>query len=254
MSDSPFLDSTLPAQAPLEARYIWAKVTQSSPLRIQPDGDRVPLGITPDDLGGAGSRSVNDRVYCQILNRRLVVLGPVIGGMPVGSVVASAGGLAPGFLWCAGTAVSRTAYAALFAFIGTIYGAGNGTTTFNLPNLVGRVIVMQDVGQAEFNVQGETGGEKTHLLTATEMPSHTHLQNSHHHPFTDGGQQPFGMYFGGNAGGFATFGLQVQVANTNTYQGPYVVSDATAVNQNTGGGGAHNNLQPYLTMNYMIRA
>jgi hypothetical protein len=72
---SPFLDEKLPALAPAEARYVWGKVTQSSPLRIQLDGDRFALPITPDDMGRT-PRAVNQRVYCQILNRRLVVMGP----------------------------------------------------------------------------------------------------------------------------------------------------------------------------------
>lgn len=61
--------------------------------------------------------------------------------LPVGSVIASAMNTTPdGYLICNGAAISRTTYAALFAAIGTIYGTGDGSTTFNLPNLVGRVI------------------------------------------------------------------------------------------------------------------
>lgn len=75
MSPSGFLDEAIPAAAPPEARWVWAVVTQSSPLRIRLDGDRVALGITPDDMGSI-PRPVGQRVYCQILQRRLVVMGP----------------------------------------------------------------------------------------------------------------------------------------------------------------------------------
>ena len=70
---SPFLDTVLPLPAPPEDRYIWAVVTQASPLRIKIDGDRTALGITPDTL--VSGLRVDQRVYCQIINRRLVVLG-----------------------------------------------------------------------------------------------------------------------------------------------------------------------------------
>lgn len=79
MSASPFLDEALPTPAPADARWVWAVVTQTSPLRIRLDGDRTPLAITPDDMGSV-PRSVGQRVYCQILNRRLVVIGPVVLG------------------------------------------------------------------------------------------------------------------------------------------------------------------------------
>lgn len=75
MSASPFLDEALPVAAPADARWVWAVVTQSSPLRIRLDGDRVALAITPDDMGN-GLRTVGQRVYVQMLGRRLVVLGP----------------------------------------------------------------------------------------------------------------------------------------------------------------------------------
>src|SRR5262245_28732340 len=79
-----------------------------------------------------------------------------------------------GFLLCDGAAVSRATYAALFALIGTNYGAGDGSTTFNLPNMKGRVLAGYDNAQAEFTSIGQTGGEKTHTLTLAELPSHDH--------------------------------------------------------------------------------
>lgn len=94
---------------------------------------------------------------------------------PAGVIVPFAGSSAPtGYLVCDGAAVSRTTYADLFAAIGTTYGAGDGSTTFALPNLKGRVVVGVDAGQSEFDTLGETGGAKTHTLDSTEIPSHTH--------------------------------------------------------------------------------
>src|SRR5690606_11752046 len=82
---------------------------------------------------------------------------------------------------CDGSAVSRTDYADLFEVIGTSYGVGDGSTTFNLPNLQGRVPVGLDTGQTEFNALGKTGGAKTHTLTIDQMPSHSHTQAPHSH-------------------------------------------------------------------------
>ncbi len=88
--------------------------------------------------------------------------------VPTGTISAFAGAAAPvGYLICDGSAVSRTTYATLFALISTTYGAGNGSTTFNLPNLKGRSIFGVDTSQPEFNVRGATGGAKTHTHTLT---------------------------------------------------------------------------------------
>lgn len=91
MSSSPFLDAALPLREPSAARWVWATVTQSTPLRIQIDGDLAPLGITPDDLSDR-PQPVGQRVYCQILNRRLTIFGPmyfVVPSLTVYTVAAS---------------------------------------------------------------------------------------------------------------------------------------------------------------------
>lgn len=83
--------------------------------------------------------------------------------VPAGAVQAFAGTAAPeGWLLCNGQAVSRTTYAALFAVCSTTYGVGDGSSTFNLPNLSGRVPVGYDNTQTEFNAVGKSGGAKAH--------------------------------------------------------------------------------------------
>jgi microcystin-dependent protein len=146
---------------------------------------------------------------------------------PIGGVTQYAGATSPSDKWaiCSGAAVSRTTYSTLFARIGTTYGSGDGSTTFNLPNLKGRVVAGVDLTQTEFDTLGETGGAKTHTLTTAEMPSHGHN-------VTSGFQAATGGSF---AWGFS---------------GSSYIGSATAL---AGGGGAHNNLQPYIVMNYLIR-
>ena len=88
-------------------------------------------------------------------------LPDVAVGMPAGSIMAWGSDVAPtNWLICNGSAVSRSTYASLFAAIGVTYGVGNGTTTFNLPDLRGKVPFGKDSSQTEFDLLGESGGNK----------------------------------------------------------------------------------------------
>lgn len=106
---------------------------------------------------------------------------PVGGGsatgdtLPIGSIMPYLKATAPeNWLICDGSAISRTDYSELFNAIGTTFGEGDGSTTFNLPNIKGRTIVGLDAEDTDFNAIGKTIGEKTHTLTVAEMPEHTH--------------------------------------------------------------------------------
>jgi microcystin-dependent protein len=156
--------------------------------------------------------------------------------MPCGTVAPYAGSAAPsGWLLCYGQAVSRTTYAGLFATLSTTYGTGDGSTTFNLPDLRGRVVAgKDDMGGSSANrltdqsgglngdTLGDTGGSETHTLTTTEMPAHTHTA-------------PQGL---SSTGGFA---LVAGSAGTSTTTG------------SAGSDGAHNNVQPTIILNYIIK-
>lgn len=162
----------------------------------------------------------------------LLAGGTLYADSPIGSIIPFGGSIAPsGYLLCNGAAVSRTTYGDLFAVIGTAFGAGDGSTTFNVPDLRGKVTVGYNSSETEFNAVGKTGGEKTHQLTVTEIPTHNHRVC------------PNG------------------VVNTSTGSGGYGarswLSSGEPYNVTTepiGGNGAHNNLQPYSTVNYIIKA
>lgn len=160
--------------------------------------------------------------------------------IPTGVVVeyeGDTGNIPSGFLLCDGSEVSRATYADLFAKIGTKHGVGNGTTTFNLPNRKGRVSVGYDSSQSEFNALAKTGGAKTHTLTSSEIPSHSHNFYS-----------DTSYYLQGAKGGGSQINPWAQSGNGYTKG-----SEITATQNNSGGGGAHNNLQPYITTLFIIK-
>ena len=143
--------------------------------------------------------------------------------LPTGTLLPYGAAAAPsGYLLCNGAAVSRTTYAALFGVIGDAYGVGDGSTTFNLPDMVGNVPV--GIGGSGVTNLGDTGGEQEHTLLTAEMPSHNH-------------SIPRGSSSGGT-------GDQVMRA----------FSPTSSVNTGSAGSNtAHQNMQPYQGVNYIIK-
>lgn len=164
--------------------------------------------------------------------------------MPAGSIIPwPAATPPPNWLLCDGSAVSRTTYAALFSVIGVLYGNGNGSTTFNLPDMRGRTVVGRDPLDSDFVTLGQSGGAKTHTLTEAQMPNHRHIVDSHNH----------GQYVTANSGGPA---IRVDFTRDGSswsyWQGQYTDPSAPGTSY-VGSGQAHNNLQPYEVMNYIIK-
>jgi microcystin-dependent protein len=176
--------------------------------------------------------------------------------IPAGVVLPFAGATAPdGFLLCYGQAVSRAIYADLFAAIGTAYGAGDGSTTFNVPDLRGRVAAgKDDMGGSAANritgsgsgissaTLGAAGGAETHTLTTAQIPAHNHgvTDPSHLHNMltrTD-------VLNSGVAGAYGAGASDLGQTSQSAYTGISI--------QNTGGGGAHNNMPPAIILNHII--
>lgn len=123
----------------------------------------------------------------------------------------------------------------------------------------GKVIVGVDEDDTDFASAGLTGGEKTHKLTIAEMPSHTHIQNSHNHTqnsHSHPANNPTLMGQNGNTkygeGGYNIMGT-ISARSWTTGAATATNNPATATNQNTGGDGAHNNLQPFQTAYIWLR-
>ena len=193
------------------------------------------------------------------------------GAVPVGVVNPFAGATAPaGWLLCAGQLVSRTQYPVLFNTIGTVYGAGDGTT-FGIPDMRGRTVAgVDNMGGTAANILtatvlnsantlGATGGTQTHILTEAQMPSHTHTQNAHTHI-----QDPHNHTLRGDEPSYSGNPLVPKLQPWYNYVGiatSSVINNTTAVNlnttatnNNTGSGSAHLNTQPTIVLNYIIKA
>jgi len=195
---------------PLEAapkQYVDA--TAFSGLPANPTWDDIATGTAPG--GGSGSGGQN----------------------PIGSILMYGGASAPpNYLLCDGAAVSRTTYSALYTLFSTTYGAGDGSTTFNLPDLKGRVAVGVGTGAGlTARARGAKGGEETHLQTLQELRDHVHSTSTTtaSGAFGTAGSGGFSYPSGGTANGNVT----------------------TAI---AGAGVAFNVMQPFIGLNFIVRA
>lgn len=198
--------------------------------------------------------------------------------MLIGSIVMFAGSTAPsGWLLCDGSAVSRETYSSLYSVIGDSYGSGDGSTTFNLPDLTGRVII----GSSSSHPLASRGGEESHVLSAGEIPVHAHSVGQHGHANTITVSTPALSHtitqavFKYNAPGATVksangsdvstlYGTTSTAATrtTNVAVADHAAANCTVSGSitecapfNTGSSGiddAHDNMQPYITLNYII--
>lgn len=170
--------------------------------------------------------------------------------IPVGTGQEYYGDIAPyGYLLCDGSAISRVAYGDLFAVLGTKFGAGDGSTTFNLPDRRSRVGVGYNSSDTSFAAIGKTGGEKTHVLTVAEMPSHNHTgwtdsQGNHAHIVNCVRDEQSDGPNAAGGGGPLTAQPSTGAAGTH---GHNIGIGAT------GGNAAHNNMPPFIVVNYIIK-
>jgi microcystin-dependent protein len=186
-------------------------VTGDGNLFIDYNNQRIAVGGTPDiEMSDTSINPVQNKVVKEYVDNFI----------PKGVINTYAGSTAPnGWLICDGSAISRNTYSDLFNVIGTTYGTGDGDTTFNLPNLKGKIPVGYDISDSDFNVVGKTGGEKTHTISILELPKSIvydeEKSSGEYVRYADGGSRGYKV-----------------TKNTNQ---------------------PHNIMQPYLVMNYIIK-
>lgn len=187
--------------------------------------------------------------------------------VPVGMVVDFAGSTAPtNWLFCFGQAVSRTTYAALFTALGTAFGVGDGSTTFNLPDARGRVTAGKDdmggtsanrltglSGGVDGDGLGNSGGVETHTLTTAQLAAHTHTGTTssdgiHTHTVPEGSNN------GGGTALYTSGDDYTNVVALTSTSGSSGAHTHTFTSASTGSDTAHNNVQPTLVLNKIIKA
>jgi microcystin-dependent protein len=195
-------------------------------------------------------------------NRTDVSISVAPGYIPVGAIMPYAGiaGTEPyGWLLCNAPELDRVEYAELFAVVGEMYGAGDGVTTFLGPNLQGCVIVGVDPTQTEFEEPGIEGGVKEHTLTGDESGIQTH---GHADTFTTGANSVGHTHASHTSGdvtrGSGALGAAAQqvAANTgaNSASHTHAITGSVTAHAGASAISPHTNLQPFVAMNWIIRA
>lgn len=247
-------DTVLPSQHNPMVNDVYAMMTQS---------------LSRDGQGGM--RAALDMSNYRVINvgpatqpTDAVSLGQFQSGTPIGAITGFAGATAPNtWMFCYGQAVSRAAYPLLFTELGTAWGAGDGTTTFNLPDFRGRGIVGKDnmggtpagrvtTAGSGINglVLGAVGGVQSVILTILQLAGHTHTgttgsAGAHTHPIStvgSGSGSGMDISYSNDGGTPRTFNTNSAGAHTH----PFTTAS-------TGGGEAHNNMQPSGIANIIIK-
>jgi len=174
------------------------------------------------------------RVQGNIIFSDASTMASASSGIPAGILAPFAGSTAPdSWLLCDGSAVSRTTFSSLFALIAATYGAGDGSTTFGLPDLRGRMAVGLDnmggtsadrVTNVQADAMGGADGEENHLLTVEELAAHTH-----------------------------TVAIGINGTQTYSQSGATTTNSGPITSSSTGGDQAHNNMPPFMALNYLIK-
>jgi microcystin-dependent protein len=242
-----------------------------------PVGSVAPVGATISGTGPQGPQGIQGPAG------PAGIQGP-IGLAPTGTITMYGAPTAPGgWVNCDGTNYQTSRFPALFSVISTLYGATGGANTFNVPNLQGRFPLGFNATYP-ISPSASVGGEATHTLTIAELAAHTHTQGTHthtdsghthsasqgSHTHTDSGHaHSLGTFIGYTPGGTGAWsasgaGMSTGVASANIQAAPAggISISTSAANistvsagaiSSTGSGTPHNNMPPYLSVNFIIK-
>lgn len=254
--------STVDSAQLVDGAVIASKMATDSVATSSLQNDSVSADKIADDAVGQ-AQIANNAVGTDQIADSAVTAAKLSSdaAFTAGMLMPYAGSSAPtGWLLAFGQEISRTTYASLFSAIGTTYGVGNGSSTFNLPDLRGRVIAGQDdMGGVSAdnltNVAGDglngdalgaTGGSEKHVITTTQMPSHSHTLNGGLTTVSQGGSSfAGGLRHGAYTQSQGEDGNGTQQTNQTGFDN-YSIASA-------GSGAAHNNVQPTIILNYIIK-
>jgi microcystin-dependent protein len=232
----------------LPAGYLWANGAAASRTTYARLFNAIVSQVT--GVVTSGNASITSVSQDLTLLPTSLVGAPVSGpGIPAGATIAS---IASNVITLSGAATSSVSGAAIVI---APHGVGDGSTTFNVPDRRGRAGVGHDKmgagtaagrltsggGGVNGALLGNAAGIETQTLTVAQMPAHSHTDSGHAHASGAASNQ------GGNASGYPNSGADIWHAGAGG------TSTATANLQNTGGGGAHPNVQPSIVMNYIIK-
>lgn len=247
------------SQVNASAAIAWSKLATGTPYRwltLDSGGVIVGTGVTAskaiisdsNGLPSASSVTATELGYVAGVTSAIQTQINALNSVPAGAMLDFAGTAAPtGWLLCDGTSYLRATYPALFTAIGTTWGSADGTH-FNVPNMTRRVGVGSGgSGSATLgNAVGNTGGEETHTLITGEMPTHSHT-------VTDPGHVHDVHSHDNDGSGTTRYASGLSSAADSGVQGK-TYSQVTGVSlANTGGGGAHNNIQPSAVVLKIIK-
>lgn len=212
-------------------------------LLVQPPGV-VALG--PDGVALKRGIALDANALATAIWTYLQANGEITGTIKLWGAAAAPSG----YLLCDGSAVSRTTYAALFAVLGTTFGSGNGSTTFNLPDLRGRAPIGSgtgDAGGATAHALGSKTGTETHTLIETELPAHTHEVTDPGHSHGPNIGDAFLTAYGSGI-------TAVPEAGAGASDSASTAPEETGITlADTGDGVPHPNMQPSLTVNFIVK-
>jgi len=166
--------------------------------------------------------------------------------VPAGAILLWGNATPPsGWLICNGSAISRTTYSTLFSVMGTTFGSGDGSTTFNIPNYQGS----KPIGVNVTYTLASTGGSATTTFSTSNIPAHNHTASvsdpGHSHNTNilvmDSSAR------GGNSG------VRTNAGNGSTYQTDTVTTGISVSTGNTGSGTAATTISPYLAMHFIVK-